>query len=201
MPESNERRIINPSLPALSVVGLDPGLASFGYAVAELTPPGLRFTRTGVWRTKPTARKRGIRKADSDTERVVGLATHVLTLLDTVRPVAVCIESGALPYGRVRGSVVAGLGRVRGAVDALCHVAKVALLENSPQALKISVVGKANAGKAEVQAALEALYPELRDLWPEQATLVEHAADAAAAVVTCRNDSTILAALRAREAA
>lgn len=185
--------------PSVTLVGFDVGLANLGWARAEMTAAGLRFVAAGVWRTKPTARKRGIRKADSDTERVLGLAANVLALLDAARPVAVCLESGALPHGRVRPSVIAGISRVRGVIDALCHVARVATVEDSPQRLKVATAGAANASKAEVQAALEHRHPELRALLPVGST-ADHAADACAAIVACSSDAAVLAALKARAA-
>lgn len=194
MPEGNQDQ-------GVRLVGVDPGYAALGLSVARLTAAGLIFERVTVLRTKASARKRRVRRADDLGERIGTIAAALHALLVEVRPVAVCCESSALPFGRVRGSVVSALGRVRGVLDGLCHVERVPILEDSAQALKVATAGKANASKAEVQAALEAAYPELRAMWPQQRGLQEHAADSCASIVACHNDGVVLASLRAREAA
>lgn len=182
------------------LVGIDGGLAAFGVAVAEVTATGLRFQRLDVWCTKPANKKRGLRKCDDTSERTRTLAGNLHQLVIEQRPVALAVEAVALPFGRSRSSVISALGRVRGVVDTLGEVHRLAILEETPQRLKQAVTGKANATKDEVSAALEALYPELAALWPAQESLREHAADACAAVHACRQDNVVIASLRAREA-
>lgn len=184
----------------MKILGIDTGLASFGIAVADVSASGLRFERVEVWTTKPTAKKRRVRKADDTAERVRMLAGCLHQLIAETRPVAVCVEAVALPFGRARSSVVSALGRARGIVDALVEVHRLPVLESTPQEIKRGTAGADNASKDSVRLALEAAYPELAALWP-QATLVEHAADAAASLHVCRNADVVLAALRAMEAA
>lgn len=184
----------------MKLIGLDTGLASFGVAVADVTSDGLRFESVEVWTTKPASKKRRLRKADDTAERVRGLAGQLNVLIIATEPVALCVEAVALPFGRARSSVVSALGRARGIVDALAEVHRLPVLEETPQRVKEASAGKTNASKEEVRAALEAAYPEIAAHWPAQATLVEHAADAAAAVHACRSADVVLAALRAREA-
>lgn len=190
---------ISSGMRPLVLVGVDGGLAAFGVSVAHVTPTGLRFTRAEVWTSKPAPKARRLRRSDDTAERIRALAGNLHALLTEARPVAVCIESNALPFGRCRSSVVSMLGRVRGVVDSLCHIGGVPLLEETPQRLKAATAGVANASKVDVQAALESAYPELREMWPAQLGLQEHAADACAAVHACRSADVVLAALRARE--
>lgn len=185
----------------MKLIGLDTGLASFGIAVAEVTSSGVRFERLDVWRTVPASAKRRLRKADDTADRVRTLAGYLHELIIETKPVALCVEAIALPFGRARSSVVSALGRARGIVDAIAEVHRLPVLEETPQRLKHAVAGAQNATKEAVRGALEATYAELRALWPVQATLVEHAADAAAAIHACRGADVVLAALRARSAA
>lgn len=185
----------------LKLVGLDPGYAAFGWAVAELGAVGPVFTALGVEQTKPAAKKRRLRKLDDLGERMRHHAGRLRELLTDVRPVAICIEGAALPVGRCRPSVIAGLGRCRGLVDMASVVFGVPTLEMSPQEVKRGCAGADNASKADMRAALESLYPELAAMLPTQALLIEHAVDAAAAIHVCRTADVVLSALRAREAA
>lgn len=183
---------------ALTLIGIDPGLTRFGVAVAELPNLGSgkpRFIKVEVWRTEPSAElKRKLRKMDDTAERVGILAEQLHDLVQQHRPVALCIEALALPYGKIQLQVAVVLGRVRGVVDALAKVHHLAVLEEMPQRLKKLATGKNGASKLEVQEALEREYPELRELWPPQKTLLEHAADAAGAIHACRGADVVLAA-------
>lgn len=185
----------------MKLIGLDTGLAAFGVAIAELGATGLVFTHVEVWTTTPAARARRLRKADDTSERVRLLAGRLHELIVATQPVALCTESIALPFGRVRSSVVSALGRARGLVDALAEVHRLPVLEESAQRLKAATAGTQKASKEAVREGLEATYPELLGLWPSQATLIEHAADASAAIHACRNADVVLAVLKARAAA
>src|SRR5689334_895797 len=156
----------------MKLIGIDSGLATFGVAVAELGPPGLVFTDVAVWTTKPAAKKRRLRKADDTAERCRELVAQLQALIVRHTPIALCVEAVALPFSRARSSVVSSLGRVRGIVDALAEVHGLPVLEETPQRLKVATAGVANATKEAVREALEATYPELRALWPAQASLI-----------------------------
>lgn len=187
-------------MAGICVVGVDSGLAAFGVAVAELDAQGLRFTRVEVWRTKPSSKRLRLRKCDDTAERVRTLAGCLHQLLAEQKPVAICIEAVALPFGRIQSSVVSALGRCRGVVDALAEAHQLPVLEESAQRLKVATAGKANATKDAVREGLEATYPALRGMWPAPSSIVEHAADACAAIHACRNSDVVLAAIRARDA-
>lgn len=185
--------------PSVTLVGIDGGLRSLGVAVALVTLAGITFQRVEVFTTKPSSKRRRLRKCDDTAERMRLLAGRLDAMLVSARPVAVAVEAVALPFGRCRASVVSALGRVAGAIDALCVVHKLPCLVETPQAIKLAAAGAQNASKDAVRLALEAAYPELRSMWPT-AALVEHAADAAAVVHACARDGVVLAALKARAA-
>jgi Holliday junction resolvasome RuvABC endonuclease subunit len=181
----------------LKLIGIDPGMANFGVSVAELPNLGSgrpRFTFVSVWRTAPSTELGRLRKLDDTAERCSSLALQLHDLVQEHRPVALCVEAIALPYGRIQSSVISALGRVRGIIDALSQVHQVAVLEETSQRLKKLATGAKGATKQQVAEALEREYPELRQLWPPQKTLLEHAADACAAIHACRGADVILAA-------
>lgn len=185
----------------MKLIGIDPGLAAFGVCVAEVSATELRFKTVEVWTTKPAGHARRLRKSDDTGERSRTIAARLHQLIVSQKPVALCIEATALPFGRVRSSVVSMLGRVRGVVDALAEVHQLPVLEETPQRIKLAAAGAANANKDAVREALESTHPELSALWPTQSSLLEHAADACATVHACRTADVVLAALRARAAA
>lgn len=184
----------------LRLLGLDPGLASFGAAVAELPNLGSgkpRFIDLKVWRTGPSKELKKLRKMDDTAERCTHLAELLNDLVQQYKPIALCVEAIALPYRPGRGmqtSVISALGRVRGLIDMLAVVHQLPVLEESPQRVKKAATGSIGSTKLLVQEALEREYPELRPLWPPQKTLLEHAADAAGAIHACRGADVILAA-------
>lgn len=182
----------------VKLIGIDPGLANFAIAVAHLTEDGWPvFERIDVWRTQPSKElKRGLRKMDDTAERCRFIALSLNDCLLEHRPVAICIEAIALPFGKIQSSVVSALGRVRGLVDMAAEIHHLAVLEEGPIRLKKLTTGNAKATKAEVQASLESRYPELKKLWPTQTTLHEHAADAAGLIHICRQAPEVLAVLR-----
>ena len=137
----------------MRIIGCDPGLASFGLAVAVLEER-VRVERVEVLRTEASARARRIRKADDNSERARALARELLRVLDGQSVVAICVEAVALPFGRVQHSVVSNLGRVRGLLDALAEVYEVPIIEETPQALKRLITGRGDASKEEVRRAL-----------------------------------------------
>lgn len=184
----------------MKIIGLDPGYASFGIAVADLTVTGARFEQLRVVTTKPSAQKRTLRKADDMADRlaVVGRELRRFVGRDVV---ALCVEATVLPHERgIQTSVVSGLGRARGLVDMLALEYGLPVIEEFPQTLKLITTGKRNATKEEIRTALERLHPELAALWPARRGDLEHAGDAAASVIAGLQSDVVRAVLRARSA-
>jgi len=186
----------------MKLLGVDPGLAACGLAIVELgaSPRVLSLT---VARTGPSAKKRRLRAADDLGDRLRAIATVLYARLqEHADLVAFCVESKAIPFrnGRmmVKPSAVSALGRVRGLLDAFAVERGLPILEETAQTLKLLTAGRKDASKADVQAALEQRFPEVKALWPAQKTLQEHAADALAAVVAGLESDVVRAALRAR---
>lgn len=184
----------------LKLIGLDPGLANFGIAIAELPNLGSgkpKFTHLDVWRTEPSKQLKRIRKMDDTAERCSYLALQLHDLVQAHRPIAICVEAIALPYRPGRGmqtSVISALGRVRGLIDMLAVAHQLPVLEESPQRVKKLATGIINASKESMSLHLGVEYPELEEMWPHQKGLREHAADAAGVIHACRGADVVLAA-------
>ena len=190
----------------MTLLGIDPGLASCGVAVVELTAGITRVRALAVVRTTPSPKKRRLRSTDDLGDRLRVIATALNAYFKAIPDmVAICVEARAIPFrgGRmlVKPSAVAALGRVRGLVDAFAADRKLPIIEETPQTLKLLTAGRRDASKVEVRLALEQRFPEVSALWPRQKTLVEHAADALAAVVAGLESDVVRAALRAADSA
>lgn len=164
----------------MKLIGFDPGLAAFGYGVVDVEQR--KALEVGVFRTQPNKKQRRIRKADDTADRCQDLARSLMALIMRhPELVAICVEQTALPFRRVKHSVVSALGRVRGLVDALSVFYNLPVVEETPQQLKKLICGRQDASKLDMQEAVEALFPGVEALWPTQKTLIQHAADATGA--------------------
>lgn len=186
----------------MKLLGVDPGLAACGLAVVELCPGSVtRVAGLEVVRTAPSTKRRRLRSADDLGDRLRSIAVVIhARLQEHPDLVAICVEARAIPFrgGRmmVKPSVISALGRVRGLVDAFAVQRNLPVVEETPQVLKELTAGRKDASKADVQAALEQRFPEVRQMWPPQKTLHEHAADALAACVAGLESELVRAALR-----
>lgn len=175
------------------LLGVDPGFAVMGFAAVELHPDKHRDKLTcWVVRTEPSHRKRNVRASEDNVRRTREIAKAVSKAIYEHEPLVLCVETMSWP--RNAGSVA----KIALAWGALCAVAErhgIAIVQASPQEVKKAVTGSKTASKAEVIQAIEARWPDV--VWPEQATLVEHAADAAAVVLATLDSDVVRLARRA----
>lgn len=191
--------------------GFDTSLTHFGYAVARLhrdslARPGIVENLSAPWlewlavgcitpRTlNPSQRKKRDLTKTADTQRrVESIAVEVRNLVARHgAPDDVAVESLVLGLRSTRATISA-LGRVRGLVDALCAEHGLTAQEFSPQALKKAVTGDHSAEKSHVAHCLVVDHPSLAALFDRlDASSVEHAADACAAIHAFTTRSTHL---------
>lgn len=174
----------------LIVLGLDPGFASFGWAVqrVDALTGAERLEGLGVIRTKKATGKVLVR--DDDHARAAEMARGLIEVTRRWRPHVICAEalSHVNPSGpaRMPVSTMTKMGRVWGLVDMLCEVYEVGLLQASPQTIKKATAGKASATKGEVLDALDARFGgRVRELLRsiKATTQHEHPVDALGAIV------------------
>lgn len=162
-------------------LGMDPGFANFGWAVVEAEAPGARVKAFGVFRTDKDKKA----KATLDDYRRTGeLALEMRPILDGEygRIHAVAAEAMSRPPST---TTAIKMGRAWGVVAALCSGLEV--YQVNPSALKRTLTGRIQVDDVELHAAVEELFPEIRDpMLTIPKALREHAYDAIAAVHCAR---------------
>ncbi len=165
------------------VVGIDPGLASFGFAVLDVRSlRRARVLRLGVvTTTKGTDRK--LTAAKDNARRCTELAKMLEVIV--ARPVwLVCAEAMSFPRS---SSAAAKMAMSWGLIVANVVKCGAHLLQASPQAVKLVVVGRKDASKKQVEDALQRRYGKRTKalLKGVRGGLHEHAFDALAAADAC----------------
>ncbi len=157
-------------------LGLDPGLASTGWAVVERRGSRLAALGMGTLRTRP---------ATPHPERLAALHDGVAALLGAHRVREAAIEAWFVhPVSR---SAMA-MAEARGAIlVALAH-GGVAVAEYAPNEVKQAVTGHGGADKAQVRA----MVGRLAACAPES----DHAADALAAAICHLHSRPLARAIR-----
>lgn len=173
------------------VLGIDHGLATLGLAVVELTASGEVVRSLEVVRTDKSDRKREVRASDDNVRRLVELSAALEARIGP-EVVALAAESQSWPRSALS---IAKVAMVWGVIGAVAQRHSLPVIQASPQEAKRALTGRKDASKGDVQVALEVRYPDLPD-WPRPRALVEHAADALAAVVACLDHSVVKLARR-----
>lgn len=153
------------------VVGFDPSVTAFGWAVFE-TEPVPMLKNAGVWETWAD---RAIKGAGADNqERFEFVAQQLWEMANQVKPERIFVE-GLVFMTQTNFAALSTSGRARGLVDMLGAVLNVQIIELSPQAVKkgLGIVrtraAKEETGmasKGEVAAAVMKLYPNAGELLP-----------------------------------
>lgn len=179
------------------VLGLDPGFASFGWALVLLGTESAqdRVHGLGAIRTVKADKLRGVRSTDDNVERAREIDAELRRMLHGHRVVAIAAESMSF----VRSSaVMAKIGMAWGVTVGLACGSGLPLLGCTPQELKRAVCGRLDASKAEVAKALDERYGIDPTHWEEgwgrrviPPSQREHPYDALGAVVACLETDTI----------
>lgn len=182
------------------VLGLDTGLATFGYALVELSRDGtITPLRMGVVRTEKDARKNTVLATEDNLRRARVVAGVLEELVSVHRVRMLTAESMSLPRN---ASASAKIGMAWGIVAALSERYDLPLAQVSPQVLKKAVCPAIKgASKDEIQDALCARFhtTNLRALvagLPKG--MHEHPFDALGTIVAC-SDGEILRLARRME--
>ncbi len=154
------------------MLGIDPGLASTGYAVLATRGSSLSVTAIGTFRTSPRT---------DHAERLHDLASSIEGLTGDHAISSAAIESWFVH--RVSRSAM-GMAEARGAILAAIARAGVPVTEYAPTAIKSAVTGHGRADKQQVRLMVE----RLAGARPG----TDHAADALAAAI-CHASATPLA--------
>jgi crossover junction endodeoxyribonuclease RuvC len=158
------------------ILGIDPGLASTGYAVVEPAGGRLRPVAWGVIRTAP---------ADPHPQRLLAIYTRVTELIETHAVEAAAIESW---FVHPVSKAAMGMAESRGAVQVALAHAGITIVEYSPNTIKQAVTGSGRADKAQVRTMVE----RLSGVDPGS----DHAGDALAAAICHLSGSGLADAIR-----
>lgn len=158
------------------VIGVDPGLASTGYAVVAGPPHRPRALAVGTVRTTPRT---------PHAERLRAIHDAVAALVAEHRVGAASIESWFIhPMSRA----AMAMAEARGAIIVALAGAGVPVAEYSPNTIKQSVTGSGGADKAQVRA----MVGRLTGARPQS----DHAADALAAAICHMSSAPLRGAIR-----
>lgn len=181
------------------VLGFDPGFSRFGWAVVRLHPDaGEQVIDAGVICTDRAKNKALVR--DDDRRRAAELGRALLAIARVHRPAVITAE--ALSHvnprvGHMPVSTTTKVGRAWGIVDMLCELLEVALVQASPQQIKIAACGAASASKLDVEMALSERHIELGPVLARiPRTKREHAVDALGSVVASLHTNELRLARR-----
>jgi Holliday junction resolvasome RuvABC endonuclease subunit len=139
------------SAGALVVVGVDPGLASFGACAVEL--PGHRVVGADVFRSAPSVKKRAVAASDDRYRRARDLASWFEASLDRWQPTAIAAESMSFPRS---GIAIASMALAWGVVAAVANRRTLPLVQVTPQEWKRWISGRKGVPDT-------ALYPLLEE--------------------------------------
>lgn len=158
-------------MTSVTIVGIDPGIASTGYGVVEWDSGSLIALDGGVIRTDAAA---------TLETRLASIAQRMEQLIAAHRPGAVAVED--IFFGRNVQTAFA-VGQARGAVLAMAGRHGLPCTAYTPQAIKRAVCGSGSAGKQQVQRMVTALLSLAEPPQPD------HVADALA-VAICHAHTT-----------
>lgn len=171
------------------VLGVDPGLASFGWAQVDVLRDGrLVALAAGVVRTAKSARKANV-LASADSLRRARDMYQALCALP--RPQAIAAESMSWPRNAGAATKVA---LSWGVLAAYAQHRGIPILQASPQVVKKTLCGFANASKEDVEVAVRGRVGCAWDTVRESGLargLHEHMFDAMAVVVACADADVV----------
>jgi len=185
----------------IRILGADPGLATFGLAVIDISDEQDVLIHAGSILTAKSNKKLGVLVAEDNVRRTRDLLAALAPLLAANDIRAICAERFSAPRN---SSAAAKVALAWGALIAHADLLRVPIVQPSPQEVKLAVCGKRSASKTEVEIAMRQRYrgpvstealAEMDDnLAPSHQ---EHAFDAMAVAVACL-DSDIIRAVRGR---
>ena len=154
------------------ILGLDPGLASFGYGVVMDRARGPLWLRDGVIKTQRD-NARGVLK--DQRIRIGEISEQLHELIDEVEPVFCCFEQFKFNHQAKQSTGMYSLMRVIGRLDEILAAHAIPSIELPTQQIKKIVTGRGRCKKPDVRRAITTTL----DYTPAN----EHTTDALAAAV------------------
>lgn len=149
----------------MRVLGIDPGTQVVGYGFVDMESGRFRNVEFGEIRPP---------KDVAFSARLADIHRSVQELIDRVRPDAVSVEEA---YVTINAKTTLRLGHARGVILLAAVQRGVAVAEYAPREIKMAVLGRGGAAKAQIQ------WMVCQVLHLDPACVSEDAADALAAAV------------------
>ena len=168
------------------VLGVDPGYATFGWALANVTSEGIDPLCVGVVQTEKSHRRNKVLAPDDEFRRSKELHAELIGLIRRNDVKLICAEGMSSPRN---AKTIRMLGFAWGVLASICSELQIPMVQVSPNMLKKKLCGKVNSTDKE-------LHGEITERYPKMATLIEsvtvkskreHAYDAMIAIEVCRN--------------
>lgn len=167
-------------------LGLDPGFASFGWALFAFEGRSAQLVRMGVIRTEKSSKKTHVLATEDNLVRARIIAKELQALLDLYSVRVIASESMSFPRNASNAAKVA---LSWGVLATLTELRDLPLVQASPQKVKKLCVGVAPVSKEDIQNHVTALYPQPSAdfVATHPKTMHEHGFDAAAVVLACQD--------------
>lgn len=184
----------------ITIMGGDPGFASFGYAIAQIDGTGqvkpLIVRGVPVMRlisTDKSNKKLEVYAGDDNVRRCREIYIGLCEVFEAFKPKAFVVERMSYPRS---APVSHKMGLAWGAVVAATTNGNIPIVQISPQAVKKALTGSRSASKDAIQQTLHAQYGIDPGLFT--AAVREHVFDALGVVVAAYESSELLRLLKNR---
>lgn len=186
------------------IMAIDPGFASTGVALMELSGKGEWECADAVLiRTEPPKNKSKILKGDADFARCLELARGLRALADRHEPFGVVLELP--PGGAKSASAVRAMALVTGICAGVLDALDLTYEVYQPGDVKKAATGGRTDSKAEIMAWALAKYPaaaaKFQDRKGKLLNAFEHVADALAVFEAAKDGNMVKTAERVTRAA
>ena len=128
------------------VIGIDPGLNITGYGVIECRARNVNLLEAGVIRSPKS-------QGDNLAARLGTLFDGVREILDEFHPQVMCLEEVYSHVDYPRTAIL--MGHARGVICLAARLAGIPVVSYSAKRIKQAATGNGNAGKMQVQRAIQ----------------------------------------------
>lgn len=173
------------------VLGVDPGFANFGWALANVQRTEIDPLCVGVITTEKSHKRSRVLASDDEFLRSKELYEGISALVRRNHVKLICAEGMSSPRNAV---TVRMLGYAWGTLASICSSNGIPMTQISPNNMKKKLVGRVKATDAQLHREITERYPKMETLIQSvtQKAKREHAYDAMIAIETCRTAETFV---------
>lgn len=172
------------------LIGIDAGFVSTGISVFEVGKGGCKFLEAKCIKTEKSSKKRGLRVADDDSERIrviVAGIDEIYSKYASSNDIFIAVE---IPTGGAQGARAnRTMGIITGAIVAFITLRNVPVEYITPNEVKLAVTGRRNASKEEIMNKIRLMLDNHKENLPKSKAEFEHIADSVGVVLHVRKNS------------